>query len=133
MAGAGSPAERHGFTSTNLSCATASSGGSGMIWSRGSRISARAPRRISFNARNGRFESKHAFPYVSRTDWFPFSGFGGRVRRKGQELRKLTRDLDLLRTDVDLIAMMVQRRGAFAPTDVRTEEPHDSESREEGV
>jgi hypothetical protein len=53
--------------------------------------------------------------------------------RKGQELRELTRDLDLLRTDVDLIAMMVRLRGAFAPTDVRIEEPRDSENREEGA
>jgi hypothetical protein len=53
--------------------------------------------------------------------------------RKGQELRELTLDLDLLRTDVDLIAMMVRLRGAFAQTDVRTEEPHDSENREEGA
>jgi hypothetical protein len=53
--------------------------------------------------------------------------------RKGQELRELTRDPDLLRTDVDLTAMMVRLRGAFAPTDVRTEEPHENESREEGA
>jgi hypothetical protein len=53
--------------------------------------------------------------------------------RKGQELRELTRDLDLLRTDVDLIAMIVRLRGAFAPTDVRSEETHDSENREEGA
>jgi hypothetical protein len=52
--------------------------------------------------------------------------------RKGQELRELTRDLDLLRTDVDLIAMIVRLRGVFAPTDVRSEETHDSENRHDG-
>jgi hypothetical protein len=53
--------------------------------------------------------------------------------RKGQELREMTRDLDLLRTEVDLIAMIVRLRGAFAPGDVRTEEPPDSENSEEGA
>jgi hypothetical protein len=31
---------------------------------------------------------------------------------KGQELRDMTRDLDLLKLDVDVIAMMVRLRGA---------------------
>ena len=53
--------------------------------------------------------------------------------RKGQELREMTRDLDLLKTDVDLIAMIVRLRGAFGPTDTRAEESPDSESREEGA
>jgi hypothetical protein len=53
--------------------------------------------------------------------------------RKGQELREMTRDLDLLKTDVDLIAMMVRLRGALAPTDTRAEESPDGESREEGA
>ena len=52
--------------------------------------------------------------------------------RKGQDLREMTRDLELLKTDVDLIAMMVRLRGAFAPTDFRTEESPD-EKREEGA
>jgi hypothetical protein len=37
--------------------------------------------------------------------------------RKGQELREMTRDLDLLKTDVDLIAMIVRWRGAPAPSE----------------
>jgi hypothetical protein len=53
--------------------------------------------------------------------------------RKGQELREMTRDLDLLKTDVDLIAMIVRLRGAFGPTDTRAEESPDHESREEGA
>src|SRR5216683_3316088 len=38
----------------------------------------------------------------------------------GREPRELTRDLDPLRTDVDLIAMMVRLRAAFAPTDPKS-------------
>jgi hypothetical protein len=53
--------------------------------------------------------------------------------RKGQELREMTRDLDLLKTDVDLIAMIVRLRGVLAPADSRAEEPSDGESREEGT
>jgi hypothetical protein len=54
--------------------------------------------------------------------------------RKGQELREMTRDLDLLRTDVDLFAMMVRLRGAFAAGDVRSDEPADDEGKgEEGT
>jgi hypothetical protein len=50
--------------------------------------------------------------------------------RKGQELREITRDLDLLKTDVDLIAMIVRLRGAFGPTDTRAEDSPDSETRQ---
>jgi len=53
------------------------------------------------------------------------------LARKGQQLRETTRDLDLLRTDVDLIAMVVRLRGAFAPSDGRTEEPHDDDEKKE--
>jgi hypothetical protein len=35
--------------------------------------------------------------------------------RKGQELREMTRDLDLLKIDVDILAMVVRLRGASAP------------------
>jgi hypothetical protein len=55
------------------------------------------------------------------------------LARKGQELREMTRDLDLLRADVDVIAMMIRLRGAFAPSDVRSEETSDSENKEEGA
>jgi hypothetical protein len=51
--------------------------------------------------------------------------------RKGQELREMTRDLELLRTDVDLLAMMVRLRGAFAPSDTRIEESSDGEEKRE--
>jgi hypothetical protein len=39
--------------------------------------------------------------------------------RKGQELREMTRDLDLLKVDVDTIAIVIRFRGASAPTGVR--------------
>src|SRR5215469_17186069 len=41
------------------------------------------------------------------------------LARKGQELREMTRDLDLLRADVAVIAMLLRLRGAHVPTDVR--------------
>jgi hypothetical protein len=43
--------------------------------------------------------------------------------RKGQELREMTRDLDLLEIDFDVIAMMVRLRGAPAPAEADGEEP----------
>ena len=55
------------------------------------------------------------------------------LARKGQELREMTRDLELLRADVAVIAMLLRLRGALAPSDVRAEEPSDSESKEEGA
>jgi len=54
------------------------------------------------------------------------------LARKGQELREMTRDLELLRADVDVIAMVVKLRGAFAASDAKTEESPDGESRGEG-
>ena len=53
--------------------------------------------------------------------------------RKGQEVREMTRDLDLLRVDVDLITMMFRLRGGIAPTDVRAEESSDGENKEDSV
>ncbi len=35
--------------------------------------------------------------------------------RKGQELREMTRDLDLLKVDVDVIATVIRLRGVAAP------------------
>jgi hypothetical protein len=50
--------------------------------------------------------------------------------RKGQELREMTRDLDLLKIDVDVIAMIVRLRGAPAPTEAKGEETSDGEEQE---
>ena len=53
------------------------------------------------------------------------------VGRKGQEVREMTRDLDLLKLDVDVIAMVVRLRGTLAAIDASpTGEP--AESEEEG-
>ena len=52
--------------------------------------------------------------------------------RKGQELREMTRDLDLLKIDFDVIAMIVRLRGATAPADPRGEEPTDGDEPEGG-
>jgi len=53
--------------------------------------------------------------------------------RKGQELRELTRDLDLLKADVDLIALIVRLRGASLPKEQEGEEPHDGKDEEDGM
>ena len=50
--------------------------------------------------------------------------------RKGQELREMTRDLDLLKIDFDVIAMMVRLRGASAPAEAKGEEPSEGEEPE---
>jgi hypothetical protein len=55
------------------------------------------------------------------------------LARKGQELREMTRDLELLRADVAVIAMMLRLRGAFAPSDIRSEEASDRENKDEGA
>jgi hypothetical protein len=48
--------------------------------------------------------------------------------RKGQELREMTRDLDLLKIDFDVIAVMVRLRGA--PAEAKGEEPSEGEEPE---
>ena len=52
--------------------------------------------------------------------------------RKGQELREMTRDLDLLKIDFDVIAMILRLRGAPAPTEAKGEEPSGGEEPEAG-
>jgi len=44
------------------------------------------------------------------------------IARKGQELREMTRDLDLLKVDVDTIAIVIRFRGASAPTGMQGED-----------
>lgn len=55
------------------------------------------------------------------------------LARKGQELREMTRDLELLRADIDVTAMIIRLRGAFVPADARTDDSADSEHKEEGA
>jgi hypothetical protein len=51
--------------------------------------------------------------------------------RKGQELREMTRDLDLLKIDFDVIAMIVRLRGAATGAEAKGEEPSGDEGPEE--
>ena len=50
--------------------------------------------------------------------------------RKGQELREMTRDLDLLKIDFDVIAMIVRLRGASVGAEAKGEEPSSGEEPE---
>jgi hypothetical protein len=49
------------------------------------------------------------------------------IARKGQELREMTRDLDLLKVDVDTIAIVIRFRGASAPTGMQGEDATDGD------
>ena len=42
--------------------------------------------------------------------------------RKGQEVREMTRDLDLLKIDVDVISMIVNLRGSTRSGEIKLEE-----------
>jgi hypothetical protein len=53
------------------------------------------------------------------------------IARKAQQLREMTRDLDLLKADIDVTAMVVRLRGAFAPADAPVEETADGEDKPE--
>ena len=44
------------------------------------------------------------------------------IARKGQELREMTRDLDLLKIDADIVAIVIRSRGASAPTGMQGED-----------
>jgi hypothetical protein len=44
------------------------------------------------------------------------------IARKGQELREMTRDLDLLKVDVDLIAIAIRLRGVSAANRAQAED-----------
>ena len=50
------------------------------------------------------------------------------IARKGQELREMTRDLDLLKVDVDIIAIVIRLRGASPPAGAQGEEAGEGES-----
>jgi len=55
------------------------------------------------------------------------------LARKGQELRELTRDLDLLKADVDVIAMIIRLRGVSAAAGVQAEDAADGDPEREGA
>ena len=55
------------------------------------------------------------------------------LARKGQELREMTRDLDLLKVDVDTIAMVIRLRGVSVAAGVQGEDAGDGEPEREGA
>jgi hypothetical protein len=54
------------------------------------------------------------------------------IARKGQELREMTRDLDLLKVDVDIIATVIRLRGVSAAAGMHVEDAADSDPEREG-
>ena len=54
------------------------------------------------------------------------------LARKGQELREMTRDLDLLKIDVDIIAMVIRLRGVSAAGS-QVEDAADGDPEREGA
>src|SRR2546421_1269395 len=45
------------------------------------------------------------------------------IARKGQELREMKRDLDLLKIDADIVAIVIRSRGASVPSGAQGEDP----------
>jgi len=54
------------------------------------------------------------------------------IARKGQELREMTRDLDLLEVDVDTIAIVIRWRGASGPPGGHSEDASEGDREREG-
>ena len=54
------------------------------------------------------------------------------IARKGQELREMTRDLDLLKVDVDIIAIVIRWRGTAPPGGPHGDDAAERESEHEG-
>jgi hypothetical protein len=50
------------------------------------------------------------------------------IARKGQELREMTRELDLLKVDVDIIATVIRFRGAPAPAGAHGDDASEGDS-----
>jgi hypothetical protein len=50
------------------------------------------------------------------------------IARKGQEVREMTRDLDLLKVEVDIIANVIRFRGAPAPAGGHGEDASEGDS-----
>jgi hypothetical protein len=49
------------------------------------------------------------------------------IARKGQELREMTRDLDLLKVDVDLMGIVMRLRSAALRSGMQVDDPVESE------
>ncbi|HEV7877540.1 hypothetical protein [Bradyrhizobium sp.] len=54
------------------------------------------------------------------------------IARKGQELREMTRELDLLKVEVDIIGIVIRFRGAPTPAGSHGEDTSESDSAREG-
>ena len=54
------------------------------------------------------------------------------IARKGQEVREMTRELDLLKVDVDVIAIVIRSRGASPPAGAHGEDAAEGENQREG-
>src|SRR6266403_2224879 len=54
------------------------------------------------------------------------------IARKGQELREMTRDLDLLKVDVDIIAIVIRLRGASTAVHAQGEDAVEGDPEREG-
>jgi hypothetical protein len=54
------------------------------------------------------------------------------IARKGQEVREMTRDLDLVKVEVDIIASVIRFRGAPAPASMHGEDASEGYSGHEG-
>ena len=54
------------------------------------------------------------------------------IARKGQELREMTRDLDLVKVEADIIASVIRFRGAPAPAGVHGEDTSEGDSGHDG-
>jgi hypothetical protein len=55
------------------------------------------------------------------------------LARKGQEVREMTRDLDLIKVDADVIAIVMRMRGTQPPAPVPAEDPAESEGERDGM
>jgi hypothetical protein len=55
------------------------------------------------------------------------------LARKGQEMREMTRDLDLVKVDVDVIAMVIRLRGVSAAAGEPGEVPGENDPESEGA
>jgi hypothetical protein len=53
------------------------------------------------------------------------------IARKGQELREMTRDVDLLKVDVDIIAIAIRLRGTSAPAGAQGKDAGESDPEQE--
>jgi hypothetical protein len=55
------------------------------------------------------------------------------LARKGQELREMTRDLDLIKIEVDIIAMVIRLRGVSPAAGAQADDAADGDPEREGA